>query len=181
MQITAGKYKGRRLKTPKDKVRPTSSKIRESIFNMINVEGMRVLDLFAGSGIMSLEALSRGAVEVICVEKSPEVVKILRQNLAIAESRINLMVGDALKILDRMAEEKFDFIFIDPPYISRLYEPVLNKIKQKNILNEGGFIVVEHDCNVNIASEFEIYKAKKYGDTCITILYKFKLAPHAKY
>jgi len=135
---------------------------------MINVEEMRVLDLFAGSGIMGLEALSRSAKEVICVEKSFEVVKILKQNLEIAEAGATLIVGDSLKILDRV--DKFDFIFIDPPYESGLYEPVLNKIKENGILNEGGFIVVEHNCKTTIKSDFEVYKTKKYGDTCITIL-----------
>ena len=169
MIITAGKYKGRKLIVPKIHTRPTSSKVRESIFNMINVEGMRVLDLFAGSGVMGLEALSRGAKEVVCVEKSLEVVKILKQNLAIAENEVTLIVGDSLKDLDRL--NKFDFIFIDPPYESGLYEPVLNKIKENGILNESGFIVVEHDCKTTIKADFEVYKTKKYGDTCITIFF----------
>lgn len=166
MIITAGKLKGRKLLTPKASVRPTSSKVRESIFNMINVEGLKVLDLFAGSGVMGLEALSRGAAQVTCVEKSPEVLKILKQNLQISPE-INLIVGDALCVLDRL--EEFDFIFVDPPYNAGLYDQVLEKIKSNNLLKESGFIVVEHDCRVEIKADFEVCKQKKYGDTCITI------------
>jgi 16S rRNA (guanine966-N2)-methyltransferase len=170
MIITAGKLKGRKLKTPKTNVRPTSSKVRESIFNMINVEGMKALDLFAGSGVMGLEALSRGAKEVVYVERNPDVIKILKQNLEITGESVKLIPGDALKVLDRFDKNEFDFIFIDPPYDSGLYEPVLSKIKNNQILNEGGFIVVEHKCGARIEADFEVYKTKKYGDTCITIL-----------
>ncbi len=174
MIITTGKYKGRKLKTPKALVRPTSSKIRESIFNMIDIKGMKVLDLFSGSGIMGLEALSRGAKQVICVEKNLEVAKFLKQNLAIAEENPTIIIGDALKVLKRLNRERFDLIFIDPPYSSGLYKTVLEKIKEYEILNDRGFIVIEHDCRIeiNIDEIFEVYKAKKYGDTCVTILCK---------
>lgn len=168
MIITAGKYKGRRIKTPKTDVRPTSSKIRQSIFNIIHVdENTRFLDLFAGSGIMGLEALSRGAKKAVFVEKNPQTIK---QNLSIAETGASLIVGDAVRVLEKL--ESFNFIFLDPPYDSDLYEPALAKIKELNLIEDGGFIVVEHDCKHNIEADFEIYKTKKYGDTCLTIFHK---------
>ncbi len=187
MIITAGKYKGRKIKTLKfGKIRPTSSKVRESIFNITQLtekntvfyEGeTRFLDLFAGSGIMGLEALSRGAQKVIFVEKSFEVIKILKQNLSIVEEpeKIQLITGDSLKTLDNFRENKFNFIFIDPPYVSGLYEPVLKKIRKNELLEKNGIIILEHDCRTktsNLAAEcgFNLYRTKIYGDTGITIL-----------
>ena len=190
MIITAGKFKGRKIKTIKsDNVRPTSSKIRESVFNIVQLnetgaifyEGeTKVLDLFAGSGIMGLEALSRGASKAIFVEKNPVVAKILKQNLSnlsifenIAETR--LIIGDALKILSNFEKNEFNFIFVDPPYESGLYEPILKKIRKTEILKENGIIVIEHSSGLNIADiaikfDFNVYKTKIYGDTGITVI-----------
>ena len=192
MRITGGIYKGKTIQTVKgQEVRPTSSKVRESIFNIIQLaetgtifyEGeTTMLDLFAGSGIMGLEALSRGAKKVVFVEKNPRHSEVIRKNLlchceelATKQSKTNLITADALKILDKL-EEKFNFIFIDPPYTSELYEPVLEKIQENKILSQEGFIILEHSSNLNLEeiiekTEFKIYKTKIYGDTGITIIY----------
>jgi len=186
MIITAGKYKGRKIKIPKtSSIRPTSSKVRGSIFNItclkeggtIFHEGKtRFLDLFAGSGIMGLEALSRGAKKVVFIEKSAEAIKLLKQNLLIVEEGdAQLLAGDSLKFLDRFKEEEFNFIFIDPPYKSGLYEQVLKKISKNNILANDGVIVLEHDSKLQLSDiaakyNFRLYKIKIYGDTAITIL-----------
>ncbi len=185
MIITSGKYKGRKIKTAKSPwLRPTSSKIRESIFNIVHLteegtifyEGDTFfLDLFAGSGIMGLEALSRGAKKVVFAEKNPEIIKVLRQNLEIIKTpeSVSLITGDALKILDKFSENEFNFIFIDPPYKSDLYKPVLKKILKNKILKKNGIIVLEHDESLNISEinpGFEVYKGKIYGDSRITVL-----------
>ena len=185
MRITGGTQKGKAIQTVKgQEVRPTSSKVRESVFNIIQLnesgtvfyEGeTRVLDLFAGSGIMGLEALSRGAKKAVFVEKNPhhaEIIKKNRQNFGYFETQ--LILSDALKVLDKI-NEKFNFVFIDPPYASELYEPVLKKIRENKILSQEGFIILEHSATLNIQeitdkTEFKIYKTKFYGDTGITVI-----------
>lgn len=187
MNIVAGKYKGRKIKNlPSRKVRPTSSKVRESIFSIIKLsetatvfyEGKTfMLDLFAGSGIMGLEALSRGAANVVYVEKKPEALKVLKQNISIAEcpEKVRIIAGDSLKKLEKFKEKEFNFIFVDPPYNNGLYEPVLEKIRNNNILKENGFIILEHNskdkmCDIVERYDFKAYREKSYGDTGITIL-----------
>jgi 16S rRNA (guanine966-N2)-methyltransferase len=186
MRITGGNQKGKTIQTVKGQdVRPTSSKVRESIFNIIQLnesgtvfyEGeTTMLDLFAGSGVMGLEALSRGAKKVVFVEKNPYHAEIIRKNLQNFGNvtLTKLIISDALKALDKI-EEKFNFIFIDPPYASELYVPVLKKIQENKILSQEGFIILEHSSSLNIEeivckAGFKIYKAKTYGDTGITVV-----------
>ena len=187
MRITGGKYKGKAVKTIKgQEVRPTSSKVRESIFNIIQLsesgtvfyEGETVmLDLFAGSGIMGLESLSRGVAEVVFIEKNPKHAGIIRQNInsvLSCEENAKVIISDAIKSLDKL-DQKFNFIFIDPPYASGLYEPVLLKIQKNNLLADNGFIVLEYASGMNpeksiSKTNFETYKSKTYGDTGIAIL-----------
>jgi len=185
MRITGGIQKGKTIQTVKgQEVRPTSSKIRESIFNIIQLsesgtifyEGeTKMLDLFAGSGIMGLEALSRGAKKIVFVEKNPKHSEIIKKNIQnFCDSKTKLINSDALKILDKL-DEQFNFIFIDPPYASELYEPVLKKIQENKILSPEGFIILEHSSNFNLEAlikktELKIFKTKIYGDTCITII-----------
>ena len=181
MIITGGSLKGRRIKTIASReVRPTSSKIRESIFNIIQSMHQSfdlVLDLFAGSGIIGLEAYSRGARKVVFVEKNPKVAKILRENLGNFDFDYELIISDAIRALDKLKGNKFDFIFIDPPYASGLIEPALVKIRNNELLAADGIVIIEHspDYDVNnlaVTLDFEILKEKKYGDTAITIINK---------
>lgn len=171
MIITAGIYKGSKVKAPDEKiVRPTLSKIRESIFNilfsMMDFEGKSFLDMFAGSGIMGLEALSRGFGYVVAVEKNPQVAKILKENYEKIKIKPNLIISDSLKL---KTDEKFDVIYIDPPYSSGIYEETLKKIKEKSLLKEGGIIILEHNTTVNIQG-FTLLKQKKYSGKFITFL-----------
>jgi 16S rRNA (guanine966-N2)-methyltransferase len=186
MIITAGKLKGRKVKTlASNDVRPTSAIVRESVFNIVMLTEAgtifyagetRFLDLFAGSGVIGLEALSRGAREVVFTEKNPAAIKCLKQNLSIVEEqdKISLIAGDALKILDRFEEGSFNFIYIDPPYKAGLYEPVMLKIREKGILAKDGIIILEHAGSTDMSKivqewGFEVYKTKAYGDTGLTI------------
>lgn len=171
MIITAGIYKGSKVKAPDEKiVRPTLSKIRESIFNslfsMIDFEGKYFLDMFAGSGIMGLEALSRGFAYVLAVEKNPSVAKILKENYENIKLKPNLVINDSLRL---KTDEKFDVIYIDPPYSSGIYEEVLKKIKKNSILKEGGIIILEHNSTVDTEG-FTLIKQKKYSNKFITFL-----------
>lgn len=178
MIITGGTCKGRRINTVNSReVRPTSSKVRESIFSMIfsSITNSVMLDLFAGSGIMGLEALSRGANKVIYVEKNPQVYRILKENLSKFDFDNEIILADALTTLDRFKDIKFDIIFIDPPYASGLIEPVLKKIINNDLLTKNGLIIIEHNSIINIKDifkdqEYKILKEKKYGDTFIIII-----------
>lgn len=180
MIITGGINKGRKVKTVNSReVRPTSAKVRESIFNIIqsSIAGSVMLDLFAGSGIMGFEALSRGAKKVVFVEKNFKIAEVLKENLAQFDCDCELIITDAVLAPDRLKGSKFNIIFIDPPYVmSNIIKPVLWKIKDNNLLSEQGIVIIEHspDYNAGEAGKntgFEILKEKKYGDTVITILF----------
>jgi 16S rRNA (guanine966-N2)-methyltransferase len=203
MIITAGKYKGRKVTAPDENItRPTLSKAREAVFSilfsLIDYEGKSFLDMFAGSGIMGLEALSRGFKSVLAVEKSPKVAKILKENyknLGIAanskqdierQSRVglpthrhliddvlnspqfNLVIADSLKL---RTDKKFDVIYLDPPYLSGIYEKTLEKIKKDGLLNANGIIILEHITEVDWQNfGFELIKQKSYSKKLVTFL-----------
>lgn len=175
MIITAGKYKGRKIIAPDEKiVRPTLSKIRESIFNVLFSQmeffDKSFLDVFAGSGVMGLEALSRGFSKVMTLEKNPKVASILKKNYENSGVKPNLILGDSLKILNKI-HERFDVIYIDPPYLSGIYEETLKCIKENHLLNEGGILILEHILDVNYTElGFELIKQKKYSNKLITFL-----------
>lgn len=177
MKITGGSFRGRSIKTLKNSdVRPTSSKVRESIFNMIqsDITNCVMSDLFSGSGIMGIEALSRGASKVYFTEKNKNAFRLLKENLSQFDCEYELFLTDALIALDKYQENSFDMIFADPPYKMGLYEPVLKKIRENKLLKEKGKIILEHKADDDFREiiekyGFEIIKQKKYGDTVIVI------------
>jgi 16S rRNA (guanine966-N2)-methyltransferase len=153
MIITAGIYKGRKVIAPDENiVRPTLSKIRESIFNVLfsimDFKDKEFLDVFAGSGIMGIEALSRGFKSALELEKHPKVIRFLKDNYKKMNLEPNLIAGDSLKILSRL-DKKFDVIYIDPPYLSGIYEETLKKIQENKLLKDNGIIVLEHITDIN--------------------------------
>ena len=144
MRVITGSARGRKLKTPKDAhVRPTTDQVKEAVFNILrdNVEGRRVLDLFAGTGQLGIEALSRGAKEAVFVDESASSVKLVKDNLALCGFEAQVIHTDALSYLKRCG--RFDLIFLDPPYDSDLYEKALESINLFDILTEGGIIITE--------------------------------------
>lgn len=175
MIITSGKYKGRKIKAPDEKItRPTLSKIRESIFStlfsMIDFEDKCFLDAYAGSGIMGLEALSRGFKTVLAIEKNPKAAQVLKENYINLKLTPNLIVADSLKILPKI-KERFDVIYLDPPYLSGIYEQTLEIIKKNSLLQENGIVILEHSQNLDLGgSGFELIKQKKFADKFITFL-----------
>ena len=144
MRVITGSARGRKLKTPENyDIRPTTDNVKESVFNIIqfDIEGRRVLDLFAGTGQLGIECLSRGARECVFVDKSRDAVKIVRENLKSCGLGGTVVQEDALSFLSSCG--KFDVIFIDPPYDAPVYESVLETINLVDILSEGGIIICE--------------------------------------
>lgn len=171
MIITAGKFKGQKVQAPDENItRPTLSKVRMSVFNtlqaMIDFDGNSFLDMYAGSGIMGLEALSRGFSKIVAIEKNPKVLQIVKSNFKKFNPNPKLIFGDSLKIATKY-DERFDVIYIDPPYFSGIYEKSLDAIK--NIA--GGIVILEHVTDVDFLG-YEVIKQKKYGDKLITFLVK---------
>lgn len=181
MRIITGKAKGIRLNTLEgEQTRPTAERVKEAVFSTLqfDIEGRRVLDLFAGSGQMGLEALSRGAAEAVFVERSKAAVKIIESN--IEKTRLapycKIVTGDALDYINKNRSDRFDIIFIDPPYASGLYIPVLTALTTSGILKSNTLLVCESDFEQLIENEsdlkqsYRVYKTSRYGKTVITIL-----------
>ncbi len=174
MQITGGIYNSRKIQTPDfDNIKPTLSKTRQGIFNtlssMMDFNGKTFIDMFSGSGIMGLEALSRG-FNVICFEKDRKTALAIKENYKNLKLTPNLYFGDSLKNILKIST-KADVIFIDPPYDSDLYEQSLDIIKKNNILNQGGIVILEHPVDKSINNNgFELIKAKVYGNKQITYI-----------
>lgn len=169
MNITAGIFKGQKITAPDEKItRPTLSKVRMSVFNtlqsIIDFEGKTFLDMYAGSGIMGLEALSRGFSKAVAFEKHPKAAQIIKTNFKKFPHHPELKIGDALK-LSQKTTEKFDVIYIDPPYFSGIYEASLEAVfaLAKNI------VILEHVTDIEFKN-YEILKQKKYGEKYVTFL-----------
>ena len=144
MRVITGTARGRRLRTPENyDIHPTTDNVKESLFNIIqfDVEGRKVLDLFAGTGQLGIECLSRGADSVVFVDESREAVNIVKDNLKTCGLSASVLQMDALSYLRGCG--KFDLIFVDPPYDSNLYEEVLKIINSVDILSDGGIIICE--------------------------------------
>jgi 16S rRNA (guanine(966)-N(2))-methyltransferase RsmD len=162
MRIIAGQYKGRRLKTLDGMaVRPTSDRMRETLFNILapRIEGARVVDVCAGSGAIGIEALSRGAAHVTFIEASRKAASVIADNLRQCqiERDFKLIVRDALQTMKYFATEQmqFDLIYLDPPYDSDLYSPVMWQIAKGGLLTEDGLVIVEHRRQLPLAPNFD--------------------------
>ena len=167
MIITAGIYKGRKIESPDEKItRPTLSKVRMGVFNTLysiigDFEGKSFLDVFGGSGIMGLEALSRGFNRVKVFEKNPKVAQILKKNYQTVGLKPDLTIGDSTKLILK-TDEIFDVVYIDPPYMSGIYEDILSKVK-------GNIIIVEHSETIEFDG-YEVVKQKNYGGKIVSFL-----------
>lgn len=174
MNITGGIYNRQKIKAPDENItRPTLSKVRMSVFNtlgaIIDFNGKSFLDMYSGSGIMSLEAISRGFDRVVAIEQNKKVYSVIKSNFLRYEKEhdLKLILGDSLKVCKKF-EQKFDVIYIDPPYFAGIYEKSFEAIKE--ICND--IVILEHVTEVEIPQNFEILKQKKYGDKIITFLHK---------
>lgn len=182
MRVIGGIYGGRKIKSPKGKnTRPTSDMVREALFNILGnkVLNSTFIDVFAGTGAVGLEALSRGSKEVFFVEKDPNAYKLILQNLESLgiKDKINVIKKDALEGLKILNKKGiiFDIIFMDPPYYKNLILPCLEFIKNSALATPETIIVLQHAYNENFINElagFKLLKQKKYGDTLLTFMAK---------
>ena len=176
LRIDSGKFKGRRLAENKyEHIRPTTDKVRQALFTKLQffVPQKRVLDLFCGTGAMGIEALSRGASEVVFVDKDYRSAQMTKTNLKNLGINAKVNKCDAVTFLDK-CDKQFDLIILDPPYKSGLYEKVLDKIYQKDLLADVGISVCEHAKeDVFEYKDFEVFDEKRYGTIMLTYL-KYK-------
>lgn len=168
VRIIAGEFKGRRIKTPSgDRTRPTADRVREAWFSILQAEmpGARVLDLFAGSGALGLEALSRGAVAVDFVEKHGPVLDVLRANIATlgVEDRVNIHRTDALRFAERVTAP-YDVAFADPPYASG---DAARLVELYRATPFARVFSIEHSAAEALPGD----DTRRYGDTAVTFLH----------
>lgn len=177
MRVITGKARGVQLKTPDGMLtRPTADKVKEACFSIIqfDIPGAAVLDLFGGTGQLGIEALSRGAASAVFVDAREEACKLIRENLKRTKLEGRVQRSDYLAYLDR-CREKFDIIFLDPPYAEVFLENALNRITEIDILRSGGIIVTERPLGKELPWEVSGYTRSrdyKYGKTLLAFYRK---------
>ena len=181
MRVIAGKWRGRPLRAPRGSVtRPTSDRVRESLFNLLGsaVEGAAVLDLFGGTGALSLEALSRGSARAVLVEHDGAACSAIRENAASlgAEGGVFLLRSDWRGALRTLAArgERFDLVFLDPPYGEGMAEAAAAALGRGNLLLPGAVVAVEEAWRRGAGfappAGWEILADRRYGDTRVILL-----------
>jgi 16S rRNA (guanine(966)-N(2))-methyltransferase RsmD len=176
MRVISGEARGVRLLTPDGReTRPTTDRVKEGMFNALqfDIEGRTVLDLFAGSGQLAIEALSRGAKQAVLVDASQNAIKLLRENVkrARVEDRAEIVRSDYVSYL-QSCRRKFDIVFLDPPYAEKFLENSLRMISEIDILSDGGIIVCERPTEKQLVCDFDGLmhsKDYRYGKTLVTI------------
>lgn len=176
MRVISGSARGVKLNTIEGlETRPTTDRVKESIFNLIqfNVQRANVLDLFSGSGALGIEAASRGAEKVFLIEKDMNCHNVIQSNLINTKltDKVTLIKSGVISGLKRL-NERFDVIIMDPPYGMNHVEPVMNSIQENSLLAENGIILVEHGIDDSLPEKIGIFsriRQKKYGKTLISI------------
>ena len=174
LRVISGKYKGKNLiGFDIDGTRPTMDRVKESLFGIIqgNIKNSIVLDLFAGSGSLGIEALSNGALECYFIDNNLELINIIKKNTSYMLDKIHIMKSDYKNALElfKNSNIKFDIIFLDPPYKLNLINECLEKIVEYKLLNEGGIVVCEFETESVENNNLKLIKDKKYGSKKIKI------------
>ncbi len=178
LRVISGEARGHKLKTLKGSAtRPTSDRVKESLFNIVSgyIQGSEVLDLFAGSGSLGIEALSRGAAYAVFADKSKESCGIIKENLAFtkfAEKSEVLFMGFTEALVKLASEgKKFDIVFLDPPYNKNFIQETLKNLAKNDIIRDGGILIAEHHIDDELpeySGKLKISRKQKYGDTVIS-------------
>lgn len=177
MRVISGSARGRILQpVPGKDTRPTTDKVKESVFNILQFRlyDAAMLDLFAGTGQMGIEALSRGAARAVFVDRAPKAVSVIRKNIAAArvEDRAEILQMTYQQALHKLQGQKFDILFLDPPYGGELLNSALNAVESFDILSVDGIIICESSTEdtVMCPNAFSVYRAYQYGTICLTAL-----------
>jgi 16S rRNA (guanine966-N2)-methyltransferase len=180
MRIISGRLKGRRLLTPtKGSLRPTSDRVKESMFNILGkeVEGKVVLDLFAGTGNLGIEALSRGAKKALFVERSREALRLVERNLSLCEmeDRSEILLKDVIQALRILKQKRkaFDIILMDPPYEKGLIQRTIEKLNVEMIYHGDSLLVIEHTHREplpELSGSWYLVRQRRIGDTVLSFL-----------
>ena len=179
MRVITGSARGRRLKELEGmETRPTTDRVKEGMFSILqfDIEGRRVLDLFAGTGQLGIECLSRGAAAAVFVDRRADAVKLIKENLKVTDltDRARVVSGDSMEYLKSL-REKFDLILLDPPYAAGLLEPAIAHIARFDILTPHGIIVAEHPAEKTLpalAPPYRIHRTYRYGKIGLTIYHR---------
>ncbi len=182
MRIIGGELKSRKIDFPKTKLtRPMTDKTKETLFNIIGdfVVGKHVLDLYAGSGSVGLEALSRGALDVTFVDRADWSSRVIKKNLAQLklEHKAEVLEGDVFRALQKLAKagRKYSLIFVDPPFLQGLVKKTLNQLDQSDIVAPFAQVVVGHARQEALPEAFQslnLTRTKKIGQACLSFLFK---------
>ena len=173
MRVITGSARGRRLRELEGmETRPTTDRVKEGMFSILqfDIEGRRVLDMFAGTGQLGIECLSRGA------DRRGDAVRLIRENLRVTnlEAGARVIAGDAMEYL-RTAKQRFDLIFLDPPYASGLLETALEEIARIDILSPHGIIVAEHPADhvlPVLAPPYRLHRVYRYGKIGLSVYHR---------
>lgn len=175
MRIIGGEKKGKRILVPKKGVRPTKSIVREAIVQVIHnkIKSAQVLDIFAGSGALGLEALSRGADQCVFVERYPTILYKNINNI-VPDKKTFVICCDASRALKRLRGRHFSIIFLDPPYAKDYVERTITLIIENSLLEPHGVVVIEHapEERFTLPEKYEIFQHKSYGDTAVTYVHR---------
>ena len=178
MRITTGKYRNRKLHMPPG-IRPTQDKVRKAVFDILgDISGLTFLEIFAGSGAVGFEALSRGVSELTLVESNHNCILAIKRNIALLNATAcklyHLEAEKAIKLLS-LDKKNFDLVFIDPPYLKDMAKKILQTLEGYDILSPNGLIVVQHSRLELLPKDtlnFSLIKEAKYGDTWLSIFRK---------
>jgi len=176
LRVTAGSLRGRRIPVPPDAVRPTSERARQAFFNIIGdrLTGGHFLDLFAGSGIFSFEALSRGAETAVAIEQSRKSAEAIERHAAAFEVPVTVMATDVFAGMKRLRDSVFDIVYADPPYDFARYDELASALEAHVALSQGAIVGVEHRRNTNPLSDrgdaLRVIRRAEYGEVWITFL-----------
>lgn len=184
VRVIAGELKGRQLKAvPGKATRPTTDKVKEAVYQVIGpfFDGGTVMDLFAGSGSLGIEALSRGMDTCVFVDKHPKAIHTIHENVKAMklEGQAEVFRADAFRAINKAAKRKlsFNLILLDPPYKKVVYEKLLNEIVELQLIRENGIIYCEHDIMEKLPDDhenFTLIKQENYGGTIGVSIYKLK-------
>ena len=177
MRIITGSARGVSLLTlPGEATRPTAERTKEAVFSMIqfDIEGRKILDLFAGSGQLALEALSRGAVSAILCDKSKDAINIIKKNTKNlgVEKQMHIYHGSYQQILENLKHKKFDVVFLDPPFRMKVIDELMEYLINNDMIESGGYVMAEYPLEDIVNKSYEGYRVrlcKKYSSSEIVI------------